>query len=120
KVVALAAGSNDALLVEQAAKFGVDRIGLADERAAARAAERWTSGEVLSGPDGLVKLVTDSGADLVLNALVGSAALGPTVASLGEGIDLALANKESLLGGRDLVPALAEADGRAVIPVDSG
>src|SRR6478736_7716182 len=49
EVVALAAGSNDALLVEQAEKFGVPRIGLADERAAARAAERWTAGDVLSG-----------------------------------------------------------------------
>ena len=119
QVVALAAGSNDALLVEQAEKFGVERIGLADERAAARAAERWTGGEVLSGPDGLVKLVTDSGADLVLNALVGSAGLGPTVASLGEGIDLALANKESLVVGGELVTALAEATGASIIPVDS-
>jgi len=119
EVVALAAGSNDTLLVEQAERFGVKRIGLADERAAARAAERWTSGEVLSGPDGLVELVTESGADLVLNALVGSAGLGPTVASLGEGIDLALANKESLVVGGELVTALAEATGAAIIPVDS-
>jgi 1-deoxy-D-xylulose-5-phosphate reductoisomerase len=119
EVVALAAGSNDGLLVEQAEAFGVTRIGLADERAAARAAERWTAGEVLSGPDGLVKLVTDSGADLVLNALVGSAGLGPTVASLGEGIDLALANKESLVVGGELVMALAEATGASIIPVDS-
>jgi 1-deoxy-D-xylulose-5-phosphate reductoisomerase len=119
EVVALAAGSNDALLVEQAEKYGVERIGLADDRAAARAAERWTAGDVLSGPDGLVKLVTDSGADLVLNALVGSAGLGPTVASLGEGIDLALANKESLVVGGELVMALAEATGASIIPVDS-
>jgi 1-deoxy-D-xylulose-5-phosphate reductoisomerase len=119
EVVALAAGSNDELLVNQAQKFGVKRIGLADERAAARASERWTNGEVLSGPDGLVRLVTDSGADLVLNALVGSAGLGPTVASLGEGIDLALANKESLVVGGELVTALAEATGAAIIPVDS-
>ena len=41
-----------------------------------------------------MRLVVESGADLVLNALVGSAGLGPTVATLGEGIDLALANKE--------------------------
>src|SRR3954454_8458130 len=119
QVVALAAGSNDALLVEQAQQLGVERIGLADERAAARAAERWTGGDVLSGPDGLVKLVTDSGADLVLNALVGSAGLGPTVASLGEGIDLALANKESLVVGGELVMALGEATGAQLIPVDS-
>jgi 1-deoxy-D-xylulose-5-phosphate reductoisomerase len=119
RVVGLAAGSNDALLVEQAREFGVERIALADDRAAARAAERWTSGDVLRGPDGLVRLVTDSGADLVLNALVGSAGLGPTVAALGEGIDLALANKESLVVGGELVMALAEATGASIIPVDS-
>jgi 1-deoxy-D-xylulose-5-phosphate reductoisomerase len=50
---------------------------------------------------------------------VGSAGLGPTVATLGEGIDLALANKESLVVGGELVMALAEATGAQVIPVDS-
>ena len=55
----------------------------------------------------------------MLNALVGSAGLGPTVAALGEGIDLALANKESLVVGGELVMALAEATGAQIIPVDS-
>ena len=68
---------------------------------------------MLGGAEGLVRLVVESGADLVLNALVGSAGLGPTVATLGEGIDLALANKESLVVGGELVVALAEATGRA-------
>ena len=86
---------------------------------AARAAEAWTDGEVLSGPEGLVRLVVESGAELVLNALVGSAGLGPTVATLGEGIDLALANKESLVVGGELVSALAEATGAQITPVDS-
>ena len=64
-----------------------------------------------AGPEGLVALITDTDCDLVLNALVGSAGLGPTVAALGEGIDLALANKESLVVGGELVTALAEATG---------
>jgi 1-deoxy-D-xylulose-5-phosphate reductoisomerase len=97
----------------------VGRIALADGAAAARAAEAWTGGEVLSGAEGLVRLVVESGADLVLNALVGSAGLGPTVATLGEGIDLALANKESLVVGGELVTALAEATGAQIVPVDS-
>ena len=87
--------------------------------AAARAAEAWTDGAVLGGAEGLVRLVVESGADLVLNALVGSAGLGPTVATLGEGIDLALANKESLVVGGELVTALAEATGARIVPVDS-
>src|SRR5947208_11171870 len=106
-------------LVEQARRFGVKRIALADADAGARAAEAWTGGEVVVGAQGLVELVVGSGAELVLNALVGSAGLGPTVAALGEGIDLALANKESLVVGGELVTALAEATGAAIIPVDS-
>ena len=66
-----------------------------------------------------MRLVVESEADLVLNALVGSAGLGPTIATLGEGIDLALANKESLVVGGELVMQLAEATGAALIPVDS-
>ncbi len=106
-------------LLEQARDHGVTRIALANEHAAARAAEAWTDGEVLGGAEGLVQLVVESGADLVLNALVGSAGLGPTVATLGEGIDLALANKESLVVGGELVTALAEATGARIVPVDS-
>jgi 1-deoxy-D-xylulose-5-phosphate reductoisomerase len=119
ELVGLSAERSWEQLVEQARARGVDRIALADRVAGARAAEVWTDGEVLSGPEGLVRLVVESGADLVLNALVGAAGLGPTVATLGEGIDLALANKESLVVGGELVTALAQATGAQLIPVDS-
>jgi 1-deoxy-D-xylulose-5-phosphate reductoisomerase len=119
ELVGLSAEHSWEALVEQARAHGVRRIALVDERAAARAAEAWTDGEVLGGAEGLVRLVVESGADLVLNALVGSAGLGPTVATLGEGIDLALANKESLVVGGELVSALAEATGAQIVPVDS-
>jgi 1-deoxy-D-xylulose-5-phosphate reductoisomerase len=119
EVVGLSAGRSWEPLVQQAIDHGVRRIALADPHAAARASEAWTDGEVLAGPEGLVQLVLESGADLVLNALVGSAGLGPTVAALGEGIDLALANKESLVVGGELVTQLAEATGARLLPVDS-
>ena len=119
EVVGLSAHADVEALIEQARKFGVGRVALADEAAAARAAELWTDGSVLAGATGLVELITDTEADLVLNAVVGSAGLGPTVAALGEGMDLALANKESLVVGGDLVMALAEATGASIIPVDS-
>ena len=119
EVVGLAAQTSWESVLEQARAFGVERIALADEQAAAKAAEASTGGTVLAGAEGLVELITDTGCDLVLNALVGSAGLGPTIASLGEGIDLALANKESLVVGGELVMALAEATGAQVIPVDS-
>jgi 1-deoxy-D-xylulose-5-phosphate reductoisomerase len=119
ELVGLSAERSWEALIAQAQEYGVRRIALADRDAAARAAEAWTDGEVLSGADGLVELVLKSGADLVLNSLVGSAGLAPTVATLGEGIDLALANKESLVVGGELVMALAEATGARIVPVDS-
>jgi 1-deoxy-D-xylulose-5-phosphate reductoisomerase len=119
EVVGLSAGGAWETLVQQARDLGVRRVALADPHAAARAAEAWTDGEVLSGPEGLVRLVLESEPDLVLNALVGSAGLGPTIATLGEGIDLALANKESLVVGGVLVMQLAEATGAQIVPVDS-
>jgi 1-deoxy-D-xylulose-5-phosphate reductoisomerase len=119
EVIGLSAESSWQELIAQAQACGVTKIALADEDAAARAAEAWTDGQVLGGAEGLVRLVVESGADLVLNSLVGSAGLGPTVATLGEGIDLALANKESLVVGGELVVALAEATGARIVPVDS-
>jgi 1-deoxy-D-xylulose-5-phosphate reductoisomerase len=119
EVVGLSAHSSAPALIEQARQHGVRRIALSDPHAAARAAELWTDGEVLAGPDGIVTLITESGCEMVLNAIVGSAGLLATIATLGEGIDLALANKESLVVGGELVTQLAEATGAQIIPVDS-
>jgi len=119
RVVALSADRAWETLLEQARQLGVRRIALSDPHAAARAAEVWTEGEVLAGPDGLVQLIAECECDMVLNAIVGSAGLVPTVAALGEGVDLALANKESLVVGGELVTTLAEATGAAIVPVDS-
>lgn len=97
EVVGLAAGSNRTLLEEQAAQFGVTHtaLGAAD-------AER---------------LVRDVDADVVLNGITGSVGLGPTLAALESGRTLALANKESLIVGGELVTSLA-APGQ-IVPVDS-
>jgi 1-deoxy-D-xylulose-5-phosphate reductoisomerase len=119
EVVALSASESWETVLAQAQEHGVRRIAISDPDAAARASEAWTDGKVLSGPEGLVELITECDCDMVLNAIVGSAGLVPTVAALGEGIDLALANKESLVVGGELVMALAQATGAAIIPVDS-
>ncbi len=118
EVVGLSAASNWEQLVAQALETGARRIALADPAAAERARSEW-DGEVLEGPEGLTELIVSSGADMVLNALVGSAGLGPTITTLAEGIDLALANKESLVVGGELVMSLAEGSGARLIPVDS-
>jgi len=118
EVVGLAAGSNWERVLAQAAEHGVGVVAFADEAAATAAGDAW-SGKVLSGEAGIRELIVSSGADLVLNGIVGAAGLGPTIVALGEGIDVALANKESLVIGGELTMALAEATGARLLPVDS-
>jgi 1-deoxy-D-xylulose-5-phosphate reductoisomerase len=117
-VVGLAAGRRWERLVEQARDHGVPRVALADPDAAGAASGAW-KGRVLTGEEGIRELIATSDADLVLNGMVGSAGLGPTIVALTEGIELALANKESLVVGGELVTALAEATDTRIIPVDS-
>jgi 1-deoxy-D-xylulose-5-phosphate reductoisomerase len=118
QAVGLAAGSGWELAIEQAREHGVPVVALAAEDAAERAQGSW-SGRVLAGSDGVRELITTTEPDLVLNAIVGAAGLGSTIVALSEGIDVALANKESLVLGGELVTALAEATGARLLPVDS-
>ncbi len=118
QAVGLAAGSGWETVVEQAREHGVPAIALANEEAAERARGSF-GGRVLVGEEGVRELIVSSGADLVLNGIVGAAGLGSTVVALSEGIDVALANKESLVLGGELVMALAEATGARLLPVDS-
>jgi 1-deoxy-D-xylulose-5-phosphate reductoisomerase len=114
EVVGLAAGGgNIDLLARQIADTGVTRVAVADPAAAARL----DVPGVLSGPDAVTELVRSTEADVVLNALVGSLGLEPTLAALESGARLALANKESLVAGGPLVTAAA-APGQ-IVPVDS-
>ncbi len=118
ELVGLAAGSSWETVLEQARAHGVSAIALDNKDSAARAAEAF-EGTVHSGAEGIRELVASSGADMVLNAMVGAAGLGPTIVALTEGIDVALANKESLVIGGELVTALKEATGARLLPVDS-
>jgi 1-deoxy-D-xylulose-5-phosphate reductoisomerase len=118
QAVGLAAGSAWETVLEQAREHGVPAVALADEETAERARGAW-SGRVLAGEEGIRELIAASGADLVLNAIVGAAGLGSTIVALTEGIDVALANKESLVLGGELVMALAEGTGARLLPVDS-
>ncbi|HTM86369.1 MAG TPA: 1-deoxy-D-xylulose-5-phosphate reductoisomerase [Mycobacterium sp.] len=113
EVVGLAAGGgNPDLLARQRAETGVKNIAVADERAAD------TVGEVAyRGVDAATRLVQDTEADVVLNALVGARGLHPTLAALASGARLALANKESLVAGGPLV--LKAARPGQIVPVDS-
>ena len=118
QVVGLSAGSSWEPLLEQARQFGVPSVALAHPDAADAAKAAW-DGQVLPGEEGIRTLIDKAGADLVLNAIVGAAGLGPTIVALTEGIDIALANKESLVVGGELVTALSEATSARILPVDS-
>jgi 1-deoxy-D-xylulose-5-phosphate reductoisomerase len=117
EVVGLAAGgANPETLVRQCAATGVTNIAVADERAAQRLGHQ-LGGLPFSGPDAVTRLVEETDADVVLNALVGALGLRPTLAALGSGARLALANKESLIAGGPLV--LRAARPGQIVPVDS-
>jgi 1-deoxy-D-xylulose-5-phosphate reductoisomerase len=115
RVVALtAAGNNIDLLVAQAAKFKVSVVGVTHN------ADQVRSGlpgvQVIDGPDASTEVAAIT-CDVVLNAITGSIGLAPTLAALRVGNTLALANKESLVAGGDMVMALAKPG--QLLPVDS-
>ncbi|MFA9399563.1 MAG: 1-deoxy-D-xylulose-5-phosphate reductoisomerase [Acidobacteriota bacterium] len=117
-VVGLAVDSNWEEAVVQARGAGAGSIAISDPEAA-RQAERSFDGTVLAGEAAARELIGALEPDLVLNGIVGAAGLGPTVAALSAGIDVALANKESLVIGGELVMELARAKGCRLLPVDS-
>jgi 1-deoxy-D-xylulose-5-phosphate reductoisomerase len=113
EVVGLAAGGgNPDLVARQRAETGVADIAVADDAAAAQVGD-----VTYAGPDAVTRLVENTEADVVLNALVGALGLKPTLAALATGARLALANKESLVAGGPLV--LKAAKPGQIVPVDS-
>lgn len=121
RVVSLAAHRNVHRLLESAKAFGAARICLAD-CSVAEEIDRQSLGaiELGCGQESLVELATDPEVDIVVNAMVGSAGLAPSVAALKAGKRLALANKESLvMAGAHLIRLAGEKPGAEIIPVDS-
>ncbi|MDQ4149713.1 MAG: 1-deoxy-D-xylulose-5-phosphate reductoisomerase, partial [Actinomycetota bacterium] len=98
EVVALAAGSDAEALFAQADEFDVPLLGLVSAGVNAPDGRR-----MITGPQAPEEVVRESGAQLVLNAIVGAAGLKATLAAIGAGQILALANKESLVAGGELV-----------------
>jgi len=117
EVVGLAAGgANVETLVRQRAETGVTNIAVADDRAA-QMVDQQIGRVPFRGPEAVTRLVQETHADVVLNALVGALGLRPTLAALESGARLALANKESLVAGGPLV--LQGAQPGQIVPVDS-
>jgi 1-deoxy-D-xylulose-5-phosphate reductoisomerase len=120
RVAGLAAGKNINLLAEQVRKFNVKKVVLKDEKTAEEFRRFGFSGvEVWNGIDGLCRLASFSGADTVVNGLVGSLGLRPSIAALEAGKRLSLANKEALVMGGGLVLAAKERGKGELVPIDS-
>ncbi|MBR3440026.1 MAG: 1-deoxy-D-xylulose-5-phosphate reductoisomerase, partial [Clostridia bacterium] len=120
KVKALTANANVELLEKQIREFRPETAAAADEKAAADLTVRVadTSTKILSGIEGVCECAAMQ-ADTVLNSVVGIAGLLPTLAAVGAGNRLALANKESLVTGGELVMSSAKKNGVDILPVDS-
>lgn len=119
-VTALAASKNIALLEKQAREFLPKAVAVVDEKKAKllKIALRDTDIKVLSGLEGVCSLTQMEG-DIVLNSIVGIAGLKPTLCAINAGKDIALANKETLVTGGDLVKKAAKEKGVKILPVDS-
>ena len=120
KVTALAASSNIDLLEEQARTFKPSLVAVFDENAAEKLKERLadTDIRVSAGEAGVIEAATAEG-DVVLNSIVGIAGLKPTLAAINAGKDIALANKETLVTGGELVKKACREKGVKILPVDS-
>ena len=119
-VVGLAAGSNAELLEKQAREFGVKAVALFDTKAADELKIKLadTNIKVFCGADGVCELAMLD-CDMVLNAIVGIAGLRPTLCAIDAGHTIALANKETLVTGGEIVNRKLKEKGVELLPVDS-
>ena len=121
EVVALTASKNVAEIEKQIRQYKPKFAAMADEKAAAelKIAVADTDTKVLSGMEGVCECASLQEADTVLNSVVGIAGLKPTLCAVEQGKNIALANKETLVAGGELVMGKAKEKGVAILPVDS-
>jgi 1-deoxy-D-xylulose-5-phosphate reductoisomerase len=120
RLVGLAAGNNAELLLKQTRRHCPEAISIGDPaKARELQAALGVSPQVFSGEEGLLKLATLPGADIVLIAIVGTAGLQPALAALRAGKDIAVASKEILVMAGEIVMREAKKNGRRVLAVDS-
>ena len=120
-VVGLSANTNSQLLIEQAKKFQPQSVSIVDEDAylIVNDALKNTSIDVLCGKNGLLEISSRDDVDLVLNALVGSSGMLPTVYAIRAGADIALSNKESLVMAGKIIERERKKAKVNIFPVDS-
>lgn len=116
EIIALAGGKNYELLKEQAEKFNPKYISSSCTPELLKGAH---NAEILYGEQGLEKICSNKENDIILMACSGKIGLRPTLTAINNGIDIALANKETLVMAGDIVMAEAKKQGVKIIPVDS-
>jgi 1-deoxy-D-xylulose-5-phosphate reductoisomerase len=120
RLLALGAGNNSELLIEQIRKHKPEAVSISDPAKAKEIQNALgASTQVFSGAEGLLKLATLPGADIVLIAIVGTAGLKPALAAIRAGKDIAVASKEILVMAGEIVMSEARKHGVRVLAVDS-
>lgn len=121
RVDAISANKNFKRVEEQARKFKVSSVAMADESAAKELKTRLADTDitVFSGDSGICEMIERKKRDVVLNSIIGEAGLLPTLSVIKSGSRLALANKESLVVAGDIVTAAAKENNVEILPVDS-
>lgn len=120
-VVALSAHKNGKLIIEQAKKYQPEFVAVVDPDIANFVEDelRSTNIKILKGRQGLLELSSYDSVDLMLNALVGSSGMEPTINALQSGVDVALSNKESLVMAGSIINEIKNKSGAKIFPVDS-
>lgn len=121
EAVVLTCGSNGELLIKQAIEFKPKTVVVTDlmQYSKVKEALQFQETAVLYGEEGLIEVVQYAEISIVLNAIVGSAGLKPTVTAIQFGKDIALANKETLVVAGQLIMDLVKENGVQMLPVDS-
>jgi len=119
-ILYLSANRNVERLIEQAQKYYPKTVAIVDEEAGKKVTGALNGQiEVLTGREGLLELAGRDDVDIVLNGLVGSAGMEPTLRSVEAGVDVALSNKESLVMAGSLINEAKQKSGAKIFPVDS-
>ncbi|MHB8881751.1 MAG: 1-deoxy-D-xylulose-5-phosphate reductoisomerase [Thermodesulfovibrionales bacterium] len=119
KVIALTAGRNIALFEKQIRAFRPEVVAVADKKTADALSKKVRNLDILSGPGGIKEVAAYHKADFVISCIVGAAGLIPTIAAIGAGKTVGLANKESLVMAGEIVMKKALKNRVQIIPVDS-
>jgi 1-deoxy-D-xylulose-5-phosphate reductoisomerase len=124
RVVALGSGRNVAILAEQIAKFKPELVSVADDTVAEKLSRKLSEANVnvpriVTGEKGLTEVATHEEADVVVSAAVGAVGFIPTLKAVESGKRVALANKETLVMGGELIMSAARNSGAEILPIDS-